>query len=191
VALRNGIHAHPAESEFARQELGDLIDAALRHRVGEHLGQRRIGRSRRNIDDGTALTGIHHGLTEHLASQKDAAQIDIEDAIPFGFLDIEKRCARINARGVQKNIDAAESGERGFEGALDIRLGGDIRLARQTLASQVLDRLSLPLGALFVQIGDDDVGARPRKSHGHLAREHSSPADDHRGFPRQRKQFLD
>ena len=60
----------------------------------------------------------------------------------------------------------------------------------RALAPLIADRPGMPLRTVLVQIGNHDIRARSGQSHGDLAREHSSPADNHRGLPRQREEIL-
>src|SRR5260370_21887534 len=82
---QNGVHADIVARQFARQELGDQVNARLGYGVREYLRERRSGRSRRDIYDGAPLAGIDHALAEYPARRKHAGPARIQASPPLAF----------------------------------------------------------------------------------------------------------
>src|SRR5262245_38379226 len=114
----NGIDANIVRRPFPRQEMSDLVDSAFGYGIREYLGKRWPGGDRGNIDDAAAAAGIYHHSSENLAGEENALQIDIENAMPFFFADLEKRRAGVDAGGIDQNIHATEFREHPVPGIL-------------------------------------------------------------------------
>src|SRR5205807_8684088 len=110
--------------EFTSQVLRNLVNPGFCDRVREDLRERRSGRGRGDIDNGPAVPGVDHRLAEDLAGEEDALEIDIDDALPFGFADLEEGCAGIDTGGIDENIDVPEASNDLIEGILQAGFAG-------------------------------------------------------------------
>ena len=179
-AGQDGVDADVVRREFPRQELGDLVDARLGHRVGEHLRKRRSGRRRRNIDDGAAVSGIDHGFAEDLASQEDAGQIDIQNALPFGFLMSKNGVpeltpaafTRMSTWPKRANTSVKACSRAGFAGGVTSQADGG--------AAQGFDRLARAAAPSLLTSKNRDIGAGAGQARCHGSAEDSAASDNHR-----------
>ena len=89
-AGRDGVDPDAVRRQLAGQVLGQVVEARLGDRVGEHARERRSGRRRRDVDDRAAAPVRDHRPPEHLAGDEDRGQVHVQQAVPL----LERRSRR-------------------------------------------------------------------------------------------------
>src|SRR5260370_38080066 len=117
-----------------------MVNARHDYGVADYLGDRRYEQSRKDIDDGAAVAGIDHRLAEYLAGQKHAGQVDIQDALPLGFRDLEKWRAGIHTGRIDQDVYMAETLDHTRQRLLQAGLAGCVAADSDSRASQGFDR---------------------------------------------------
>ena len=107
-----------------------------------------------------ALAGLDHLATKALRGDEVAGEVDVDDLVPVGERQVLHGCEAQDAGGVDENVDAAEVGDGGIDGGLNLGLVGGVHL----VALGVDAKLGSEVGGsgpdfLLVQVEHDDVGA--------------------------------
>ena len=105
-------------------------------------------------------------MTRHrLGGEERALQVDADDAVEIGLVEIEKIARGKNAGVVDQHVDLAVDGQHRRHEVVDRRLVADVAgdEAHRAEAAQRLDRRR---AAVFVDVGDDDARAFFQESSG-------------------------
>src|SRR6516225_9325682 len=130
----------------------DMLRSELDRRGARHLVHRGLGGAvgdiryadvtdrgdRGDIDDRAATLPDHHG-NDVLHGKIGALEIDGEDAVPFGFIDLDHAAHLGNADIVVEHVDPAEGRKAGFHHRLDIAGPGNIGGKGPRLAALLCD----------------------------------------------------
>src|SRR6266852_1858694 len=158
-----------------RGQFGQEPDGALGGLVGRaavpHAHEPELGR---DVDDGAAARAPHGGNRD-LRPEKDALGVDVHHAVPRLGGGVLEPARPADARVVDEDVEPAETADRGLDGALPVRLAGDIELDEERLAPRGLDvgLDGLALGLQDVADGDPGAFARAQPS---LGRSHTTRA---------------
>jgi hypothetical protein len=111
-----GIDADAMRGERQGHDLGELVDAALRYRIGHLVGDGEYRVDRREVDDGAGraagLDALHHVARHRLAAEERTLQVDAQHAIEIGFRQIEEIHRGQNRGVVDQHVDLPERGNR-------------------------------------------------------------------------------
>ena len=111
---------------------------------------------RGEVDDLASATLLDHLLRDRLEGEQQTLDIHRIDTTVAFASDFDDGSEVENPRVVDENVDAAELGNRGDHHGVDRSLICDVELETDGVGSQ---RRCDGFGALFVQIGDDDLCA--------------------------------
>ncbi|PAV74130.1 hypothetical protein WR25_09724 [Diploscapter pachys] len=176
---RDGIYADLPLREHLPQAGCEIVDRALRRRIGEQLLVRVLRVDRRRVDDRRTFAHVRDRGLRQIEHGMDVGR---EGQLPFLVADILQRLEAALVRGVvDQHVDPAERLHRlGDHGAALIGLR---QVARDQYRLPPL-RLDQRLGRLgivmFVEIGDQHVGALARKGQGDRAADAAVAAGDDR-----------
>ena len=123
-ARADAVDADAVRRECQRHHLGELVHAALAHRVGHLVGDREHGVHRRHVDDRAAHADSRPCAARPPVRKEHRLQVHREDAVEVGLVEVEEVAGVGDAGIVDEDVDAA--GVRG--GSLDD--AGDVRPAR-------------------------------------------------------------
>lgn len=115
---RNRIYVDAFLRPFDCQAASQAQDSTLRGSIGRYFEEADKRIQRCNIDD-FAVAAHRERLIETLATAQRACQVHVQQAVPFGFRDADRRFAKNLACGIDENIDAAETVEDRFTKFVD------------------------------------------------------------------------
>ena len=152
---------------FLGDHLGEADEAMLGGDVGrlQHRGLFRMHRS--HIDDAAAGALLVHLPQRGARRQEGAVEMDGEKLLPFGEGKVIERRHDLDAGIAHQDVDPAESRDCLGHAGLDLRLIGHVHGdADRAAGAAELGRRGI--GALLVEIGNDDLGALARICPGDL-----------------------
>jgi len=114
----------------------------------------------RDIDDAAGALW-HHQTSRPLGAHEGAFQIDRKHVVPFVIGDLEKWPSEPYAGVVDQDINAGELIVDGGEQPVHVGGRGDIRFNRQSLPADLARPLGYLASAIFIDIGEDEISARP------------------------------
>jgi hypothetical protein len=101
-----------------------------------------------------------------LGAHEGSLQIDREHVVPFGIGDLQEWPSKPYAGVVDQDVDATEFILHGREQPVHIRGQSNISFSSQCLSADLLRAFGYLPGAIFVDVGDDEVCAGPGKRFG-------------------------
>ena len=120
---------------------------------GEWLG------NGRDVHQAT-LAGLDHLATKALRGDEIAGEVDVEDFVPVAQRQVFHGGEAQDAGGVDENVDAAEVGDGGVDGGLNLGLVGGVHLVALGVDAKLGSEVGgSGLDLFLVQIEQDDVGA--------------------------------
>ena len=125
-----------------------------------------------------AAAARDHRLKGIATAEKGALEIDIDHAVPVGFVHLQRRLDEVDAGVVDQRVDLSV-GRQGFVYESFAVCGlGDVRLEEQALAEAPL-QVSRDLRAQpLVDVGDDHFGAGFGKALGDAGADAAGRAGD-------------
>src|ERR1700730_1393035 len=122
-----------------RGQFGQEPDGALGGLVGwaavPHAHEPELGR---DVDDGAAARAPHGG-NRGLGPEEDALGVDVHHAVPRLDGGVLEPARPADARVVDEDVEPAHATARALDGALPVRLAGDVELDEERLAALGLD----------------------------------------------------
>ena len=107
-----------------------------------------------------ALAGLDHLATKALRGDEIAGEVDVEHLLPVAQRQILHGGEAQDAGGVDKDVDAAEVGDGGIDGSLNLGLVGGVHLVALDVDAKLGSEVGgSGLDLLLVQVEHDDVGA--------------------------------
>ena len=174
--------ADAGSRELASHRGSEADDRVLRHAVGRE--RRRVGHAR---DAGGAhhVAGslLHEDRTEHQRAVDHAAHVDVEHPLPDLRWGVEHRADRRDTGVEAHDVHRTES----FEGLVTEAPGVVDRThvvghAHHALATT--ERVERGGDRVLLDVGDDDVHARPQEPCGHRLPDAAGTAGDHADLAR-------
>ena len=142
----DGVDADAVRGERQRHHLGELVDAALGHRIGHLVGDGEDGVDRGHVDDGTRRSArgdaLDHVPRHRLAAQERALEVGADHPVEIGLVEIEEIAADEHAGIVDQRIDAAERIDRCGDQVVDVEPLADVAgdEAHRAIGAERLDR---------------------------------------------------
>ena len=116
-------------------------------------------RHARHIDDHAVLF-LEHMRQHRLHRVERAVDIEREGLFQQRIVDFEEFGATDRgARRVEQEVDPAERGDRARHHVVDFGARSDVGTKRERLAAGAVDGRRSVAGALFVDVGADDIGS--------------------------------
>jgi hypothetical protein len=150
------------------QHLGELDERALAGAVGRAAG-RGDAAELRGDENHAAATTRDHGRDGRLRHEEGAGQVDPDDAVPRGLIELEHGgCAVVVGGTIEQDVDAAESLDGCRHRGPAAGAFRDVEMHRHGPAAALLDVGGRRLGAggLDVGAGDARAGGGERKRGG-------------------------
>ena len=153
----DGVDADVVAGEFYCGGLGEDADGAFGGVVGgvalgDHAGDGG------DVDDGAAAGSAHVG-DDGFGAEEDAFGVDGHDSIPGFFGGFFEVVALDDAGVVDEDVDFAEVGEGGLDGAVPVGLDADVHFYEDGLAADVGDFFGDAEAVFDLDVGEDDFGA--------------------------------
>ncbi len=168
-----------------RHHLGELVDAALRHRIGHLVGDREDRVDRRHVDDRARfLAGLHaldHVPRHRLPAQERTLEVGADDAVEVALLQLEKILRRQHRRVVDEHIDWPERADRGVDQIAHRGHVADVatHVAHRTEPAEVSDR---GRAGVVVHVGNHDARALGEEAPGNGVADAAGAAGDDRNL---------
>ena len=106
------------------------------------------------------LAGLDHLATKALRGDEVAGEVNVDDLVPVTQRQVLHSCEAQDAGGVDENVDAAEVGDRGVDGGLNLGLVGGVHLVALGVDTKLGGEVGgCSLDLLLVQVEQDDIGA--------------------------------
>ena len=106
------------------------------------------------------LASLDHFATKALRGDEVAGEVDVDDLVPVGERQVFHGCEAQDTSGVDEDVDAAELGDRGVDGGLDLVLVGGVHLVALGVDAKLGGEVGgSGLDLLLVQVEQDDIGA--------------------------------
>jgi hypothetical protein len=154
-------------------------NAALGSVVGGESRPRSQAGGRPDIDHHAAALAAKH-RHHRLAEQKQAFDVNREDAIEFGLGDVGDRLVDMRDAGiVDQDVQPSEGRERRLDGRVDILLAHDVAADGERALA---DPGRGCLGGALVEVEHSHARAFARKCLGHAGADAGTRAGDDRGF---------
>ena len=107
-----------------------------------------------------ALAGLDHLATKALRGDEIAGEVDVEHLLPVAQRQVLHSGEAQDAGGVDEDVDAAEVGDGGVDGGLNLGLVGGVHLVALGVDAKLGSEVGgSGLDLLLVQVEHDDVGA--------------------------------
>ena len=107
-----------------------------------------------------ALAGLDHLATKALRGDEVAGEVDVEHLLPVAQRQVFHGCETQDTGGVDEDVDAAEVGDGGVDGGLNLGLVGGVHLVALGVDAKLGGEVGgCGLDLFLVQIEQDDVGA--------------------------------
>ena len=107
-----------------------------------------------------ALAGLDHLATKALRGDEVAGEVDVDDLVPVTQRQVLHSCEAQDASGVDEDVDAAEVGDGGVDGGLNLGLVGGVHLVALGVNAKLGSKVGgSGLDLLLVQVEQDDVSA--------------------------------
>src|SRR6266702_90057 len=181
----DGVASDALPGVLERGQFGQEPDGALGSLVGRaavpHAHEPELGR---DVDDGAAARAPHGGHGG-LGPEEDALGVDVHHAVPRLGGGVLEPARPADARVVDEDVEPPEAADRGLDGALPVRLAGDVELDEERLAPLGLDVGLDGLALRLQDVADGDRSAFAREQPS-LGRSHAARgAADEGGLARQ------
>src|ERR1700721_786300 len=140
-------------AHFSGERLSEHLDGSLRGGVGHKPGRSTAPASpRTDVDDSATIL---HVLQRRLGSREDAANVDVDYAVPLFQRRLLERFRNGCAGIVDKHIESAKCGDGLFNSVLDCFRVCSVRLDRDSLSATLFDRFDYGGGcARIFRVGD-------------------------------------
>src|SRR5262249_49550711 len=112
-AWQDGVYLNIVFCPGHCKALGQLHDSPLAGTIGQHMAPTKQRKHRAIVDD-LAPTSLYHGSIDCLRAQKSAAQVGIEDSMPFRCTQLLREFADVRTSVVHQDVDTA----KGVQGLL-------------------------------------------------------------------------
>ena len=107
-----------------------------------------------------ALAGLDHLATKALRGDEVAGEVDVEHLLPVAQRQVLHGGEAQDAGGVDEDVDAAEVGDGGVDGGLNLGLVGGVHLVTLGVDAKLGSEVGgCDLDLFLVQVEQDDVGA--------------------------------
>ena len=107
-----------------------------------------------------ALAGLDHLATKALRGDEVTGEVDVEHLLPVAQRQVLHSGEAQDAGGVDEDVDAAEVGDGGIDGGLNLGLVGGVHLVALGVDAKLGSKVGgSGLDLLLVQVEHDDVGA--------------------------------
>src|SRR4029077_3448877 len=164
---RYGVDEHAPRRDFARKGFGEPDDAGLARGVMTDGLAADLAELRGNIDD-AAVAPLEHLADERARAEEDAAQVDVEDAVPILDRQILDERLGKDSGVVDEDVDPAEPGKRRRRHRPHAPLVAHIRMDEMRFAAVLSDAGENLAGMLLCHsVRDDEAGALAREGDGY------------------------
>ena len=168
--------------ERQRHHLGELVDAALGHRVGNLVGDGEDGVDRRQVDDRPRLLAtpdaLDHVARHCLTAEERALQVGAQNPVEVRFLEIQEIFRGEDGGVVDEHVDPPEGRDRRLDQPGDRARVADVA-AHITHRSEPAEVFRRGGAGRVIHVGDDHPRAFLQEAVGDgLADAPRAPGDD-------------
>ena len=163
-------------------DLGESQQSVLGRDIRRLELRGELGMHRAHVDDASAATRPVHVRQARARGEECAVEVDRQHLLPVGEREILQRVHDLDAGIADKDVDAAECGDRRRHARVDRFLAGDVHRDPDGLPAGGTDVGGDNVRGVEVEIGDRDARALAGERHRDgLAEAARGPGDD-RGF---------
>jgi len=171
---------HSSCRHLPGERLSQPDDAGLTSAVVHHLQATDLAELRSEVNN-LSVAALQHLGQDVTAAQEHAPQVDRQDAVPLGDLELVELDLTDDPGVVDQDVDAPELCVRCGDQVLHLLGVRDVRADKQGPSARILDGRQDRSGrGLVQQVGDDDVGAGPREGDRDLATDPPGTSGDQR-----------
>ena len=152
--------------------------------IGGALGAGDLGELRGDVDDASAAALPHHLPRRRLPQMEHPGQIDRDDAVPNGGIEIEKSGGLTDAHAVEQHVQPAEFAHRRGNRGVDRRAVAHVEAERRSTAAAGTNLRSGRLCRGSIDIGTDHRCAFTPETEGARSADTAPRTSDQRDLSR-------